>query len=193
MTGLNPRQNRRIHMKSLRILLPLTLFALSTIAFAQSDSPKSFDTMKTLAGTWTGPVKLDPPNTEMGSTGKPVRVSLRVTSRGNAIVHEMQEDATVEDATKYDHPVTMFYEDNGRLILTHYCDAGNRPRMEGKLSPDGKTVDFTFLDVSGSTQFGHMQHATFTVIDANHHTEDWTYLMPGDKLMHAHFDLTRAR
>ena len=32
----------------------------------------------------------------------------------------------------------------------------------------------------------------FTVIDATHHTEDWTYLLPGDKPMKAHFDLTRA-
>jgi len=26
-----------------------------------------------------------------------------------------------------------------------------------------------------------MHHAVFTVIDANHHTEDWTYMTPGDK------------
>jgi hypothetical protein len=77
------------------------------------------------------------------------------------------------------------------LILTHYCDAGNRPRMAGKMSPDGKTVEFDFLDVAGSTQYGHMHHAVFTVIDANHHTEDWTYMEPGDKPVHAHLDLQR--
>jgi hypothetical protein len=38
-----------------------------------------------------------------------------------------------------------------------------------------------------------MNHAVFTVIDANHHLEDWTYIMPGDKPIHAHFDLQRAR
>jgi len=36
-----------------------------------------------------------------------------------------------------------------------------------------------------------MHHAVFTVIDANHHTEDWIYMMPGDKPIHAHFDLHR--
>jgi hypothetical protein len=30
------------------------------------------------------------------------------------------------------------------------------------------------------------------VIDANHHTEDWTYMLPGDKPVHAHFDLQRV-
>jgi hypothetical protein len=36
-----------------------------------------------------------------------------------------------------------------------------------------------------------MDHAVFTVIDANHHTEEWTYMMPGDKPMHAYMDLRR--
>ena len=113
--------------------------------------------------------------------GKPLRITLRVTSRGNAIMHEMKEAETPDDPTKYDNPITVFYLDSDRLILMHYCDAGNRPRMAAKTSPDGKTVEFDVLDVSGSTEYGHMDHAVFTVIDANHHTEDWTYMMPGEK------------
>jgi len=179
-------------MKSLRFVLPAILLSLSTVAFAQSDAQKSFTEMKTLAGTWQGPVKLDPPHPEMNN-GKPVQVSMRVTSRGNALVHEMTEAGALDDPTKYDHPVTMFYLDSERLILTHYCDAGNRPRMAARTSTDGKTVEFDFLDVAGSTQYGHMQHAVFTVVDENHHTEDWTFMMPGDKPMHAHMDLQRIK
>ena len=124
--------------------------------------------------------------------GKPVHVSLRVTSRGNALVHEMQESGTPLDPKKYDHPVTMMYMDNGQLTLVHYCDAGNRPRMTAKASPDGKTVEFEFRDLSGGNEYGHMYHAVFTIIDANHHREDWTYMTPGDKPMHAHMDLQRT-
>ena len=178
-------------MKSVRSTLWLVVLALSTMAFAQSDGQKSFDKMKTLAGGWEGPVTMTPPMPEM-STDKPVHVSLRVTSRGNALVHEMQEAGTGDDPTRYDHPVTTFYLDGGQLMLTHYCDAGNRPRMTAKVLPDGK-VDFDFVDVSGNLQHGHMQHATFTVVDANHHTEDWIYLLPGDKPVHAHMDLTRTK
>jgi hypothetical protein len=156
-----------------------------------SDAQKSFDTMKSLAGTWQGPVKVDPPMGEMGGTK--MRVSLRVTSRGNAIVHEMKQADTPDDPAKYDDPITLFYLDNDRLVLTHYCDAGNRPRMAGRISSDGKTVEFDFLDVAGSTQFGHMQHAVFTITDSDHHSEDWTYLMPGDKPVHAHADLARVK
>jgi len=186
-------------MKSLRVLLPVVLMLLTTTAFAadaaaptQSDAQKSFDKLKTLAGDWEGPVTLVPPQPEM-SDGKPLHISMRVTSRGNALVHEMQEAGTPFDATKYDHPVTMLYLDGDHLNLVHYCDAGNRPHMVARTSPDGKTVEFDFADLSGANQYGHMHHAVFTVIDANHHTEDWTYMMPGDKPMHAHFDLQRTK
>jgi len=33
----------------------------------------------------------------------------------------------------------------------------------------------------------------FTLVDADHHIEDWTYMMPGDKPVHAHFDLHRSK
>ncbi len=181
-------------MKSVRfqpvLLLAAVMTLLSTMAFAQTDAQKSFDDLKTLAGDWEGPVTVTPPQPDM-STGKPVHVSMRITSRGNAIVHEMQEAGTPLDASKYDHPVTMLYLNDGQLNLVHYCDAGNRPHMIARNS-DGKTVEFDFSDLSGSNQYGHMYHAVFTVIDPNHHTEDWIYMMPGDKPVHAHFDLHRT-
>ena len=190
-------------MKSICLMLFVALMSLTTVAFAQHDThkaadqvappeaQKSFDTMKSLAGNWEGAVTVDPPQPEM-SDGKPLHVSMRVTSRGNALVHEMQEAGTPNDPTKYDHPVTMFYVDSGRLTLVHYCDAGNRPRMLARPSADGKSVEFDFSDISGSTNYGHMHHAVFTFIDSNHHIEDWTYMMPGDKPIHAHFDLKRT-
>jgi hypothetical protein len=185
-------------MKSPRFLLSVALLSLSTAAFAQSaatsvppsDAQKSFDQLKTLAGTWTGPVTVNPPVPEWSKD--PIWLSMRVTSRGNALVHEMKKPGTPDDATK-DDPITLLYMDNDRLTLTHYCDAGNRPRMVAKASPDGKTVEFEFVDVAGSTQYGNMHHAIFTMIDANHHTEDWTFMLPGDKHIQAHMDLQRAK
>jgi hypothetical protein len=184
-------------MKSTRVLLSVALLSLSTVAFTQtaatpalSEAQKSFDQLKNLAGTWTGPVTANPPQPDFGD--KPLWLSMRVTSRGNAIVHEMKQPGTPDDPSK-DDPITLLYLDNDRLTLTHYCDAGNRPRMVAKASPDGKTVEFDFVDVAGSTQYGHMHHAVFTVIDANHHTEDWTFMLPGDKHIQAHMDLQRAK
>jgi len=195
-------------MKSHRLILFAVLMSLGAVAFAQSDvqrplvqpdaqkpSPapvpteaqKSFATMKSLAGEWEGPITV--PEVPEMSGGKPLHVSMRVTSRGNALVHELQEAGTPLDATKYDHPVTMLYVEGDQLTLIHYCDAGNRPRMTGKQSPDARTVEFEFKDISGSAEH-HMHHAVFTIIDANHHTEDWTFMV-NDKPIHAHFDLQR--
>ena len=172
-------------MKFLRVLVPLFLLSLCAMAVAQSDAQKSFDKIKTLEGSWEGRVTTTPPHPDID--GKAIQVSLRVTSMGNAVVHEMT------GMGRPDHPVTMVYLDGDRLMLTHYCDAGNRPRMAGKTLADGKTVDFDFLDVSGSLQYGHMQHAVFTEVDANHHTEEWTYMEPGDRPVRAHMELQRAK
>ena len=172
-------------MTSLRMLAVVVLMSLSAATLAQSDSQKSFDKLKTLAGSWEGRVTTVPTRADI--EGKPVQATLRVTSMGNAILHEMT------GAGRPDDPITMLYLDQDRLLLTHYCDAGNRPRMTGKMSPDGKTVEFDFLDVAGSTQYGHMHHAIFIVIDANHHNEDWTYMEPGDKPVHAHMELQRTK
>jgi len=146
------------------------------VASAQSDAQKAFEIMKTLAGSWEG-----------SFMGMSTQITIRVTSSGNAILHEMTGPG------RPDNPITMFYVDGDRLLLTHYCDAGNRPRMVGKVSPDGKTVEFDFLDVSGSTQRGMMNHAVFTMIDANHHSEGWTYMLPGNKPMAGQAVLTRTK
>jgi hypothetical protein len=191
-------------MKRVRLVVFSFLLSLCNVAFAQnemqpmsaaqtvpSEAQKSFTEIKTLAGTWQGQVTMTPPMQGISDTN--MEVSLRVTSRGNALVHEMREAGKPVDPAKNDNPVTMFYLDGDKLLLTHYCDAGNRPRMVATTSPDGKTVEFNFLDVTGSTKYGHMQHALFTVVDANHHIEDWTFLMPGDKPVHARMELQRAQ
>jgi hypothetical protein len=166
-------------MKFLRVLLPVVaLMLVSTVTFAQSDAQKSFDQLKVLAGTWEGTLE-----------GQSVQVSLRVTSMGNALLHEMKVTGRPDD------PITMFHLDGDRLVLTHYCDAGNQPHMVATISPDGKTITFDFLQATNlrSSQMGHMQRAVFTFIDADHHTEKWDFAMADGKQMGGLLDLKRAK
>ncbi len=164
----------RIALSVLFVLLAATAFAADTPS-PQSDAQKSFDKLKTLAGSWEGTFE-----------GGTIHVSLRVTSMGNAILHEMKGGGP-------ENPITMLYLDGDRLLLTHYCDAGNRPRMVGTISPDGKTITFNFLDVTGSTEAGRMQSAVFNLIDADHHTETWSFAMPDGKPMGGVLDLKRTK
>ncbi len=182
-------------MKPIRFAFVLTVMLFAAAAFAQHDHPaaaaapsegrKSFDALKTLAGSWEGTLTVVPPIKELAD--KRVNVVIRVTSRGNALMHEMTLTGIPDD------PITMLYLDSDRLMLTHYCDAGNRPRMAGKISPDGKTVAFEVLDVSGSTKPGHMADAAFTIVDANHHLEEWKFNFPGGKQMAGRLDLQRTK
>ena len=156
----------------------------STDPAASSDAQAAFDKIKSLAGTWVGSLTTSPQ--EPSVEGKFAQFSLREASLGNSLVHEMSVSGLP------DHPVTLFYLEEDRLTLTHYCDAGNRPRMVGKVSPDGTKVEFEFLDLSGGDQHGHMHRAVFTFIDEDRHVEEWTYMMPGDKPVRARFDLQRT-
>jgi hypothetical protein len=151
---------------------------------APSEAEKAFDKLKTLAGSWEGRPNVVPPVPDVD--GKPAQVAFRVASRGHTLMHDLKIEGLP------DNPLTMLVVDADRLLLTHYCDADNRPRMLGKMSPDGKTVEFDFLDISGHAERGHMHHAVFTFVDENHHREDWTFMMPGDQPMRVHFDLQRT-
>src|SRR3974377_1263995 len=119
-------------------LIPIALVTLSLCSVAlaqkeaQTEAQKSFDKLKTLAGSWEGKVKTVPPDPSV--EGKTAQITLRVTSMGTAFMHEAKMDGRADD------PITMMYLDGDRLMLTHYCDAGNRPRMVGKLSSDGKAI-----------------------------------------------------
>jgi hypothetical protein len=172
-------------MKSRRLVLGIALMSLSAVAFAQSDAQKAFEHLKTLGGSWEGRLTTVPETPEV--QGKLAQVELRVTSMGNALLHELKMEGRPDD------PITMFYLDGQDLLLTHYCDAGNRPRMAGQASPDGKTLEFDFLDVAGSTQYGHMRRAVFTIIGVDHHVEEWTWMGADAKTVQARFDLRRTK
>jgi hypothetical protein len=182
-------------MKSCRPMLSLSLLiaaailaAFSNLALAQtqaqtqipSDAQKTFDLMKTLAGNWVGSVTSDNP---AWSTDQPMPLTIRVVSRGNALVHELSTPGP---------EVTMIYVENDRLTLRHYCDFANRPQMVAQASPNGKNIEFNLVDFTGSDAIGHVSHAVFTFIDPNHHVEDWIFLPAGGKPVHAHIDFKRV-
>lgn len=132
----------------------------------QSDAQKAFENMKILAGSWQGTIM-----------GISINVTIRLASSRTAILHE----ATTGGGRPPDHEITIFYVEGDRLLATHYCDAGNRARFEGKMSPDGKTSEFSFLDVAGSTRGGLLKRMAFTMIDANKHVIDITFVKPDGK------------
>ena len=160
-------------MKKFATILIAAIALTSTFALAQSNAQKAFATLKDMPGTWQGT-----------SPEGPVKVTFKVTGGGSAIISEIlgKEDM-----------ISMFHMDGDRLLLTHYCSAGNQPRMAASVSPDGKTFTFTYVDATNlsAPDAGHMQQMILTVVDQNHHTEEWIFADHG----HEHrvtFDLHRT-
>jgi hypothetical protein len=179
-------------MKSLRLVLLASGLTLCRIALTQAPAsrpaapPKpaaqaSFDLLKSLAGTWSGSVATDPPNPDLDG---PIQVTMRVASGGSLIVHEIAPGGMPEP--------TMIFVDGERLTLAHYCEAGNRPRLVARPSPDGKSVDFGFADISGNREPAYLSRFLFSILGPDRHTEDWTFQLSGKQSLHAHFDLKRT-
>ena len=163
-------------MRTVRIALSILVALVTTAALAETDASAAFDQLKSLQGSWAGKT----------SDGQPVRISNRVVSSGSALMSEI---------TGHENMITMFHMDGNRLIMTHYCASGNQPRMVGRASPDGKTITFNFLDATNllSTQHGHMEQVVFTLVDADHHTEQWQFATQDGKKMREVFDLQRQK
>jgi hypothetical protein len=162
-------------MKLLRIAVCTLLVFTTALAIADSDAKKSFDAMKTLQGSWTGKT----------GAGMPVSVSFRMTAGDTTLMSEIHMGEEM---------MSMIHLDGDRLLLTHYCGAGNQPRMQASISPDQKTIMFDFVDATNldSPKAGHMRRAVFTILSPDHHTEEWVFAQDG-KDHTSVFDLNRTK
>jgi len=162
-------------MNKVRIVVPLALALFATAAFA-SDAQASFEKLKALQGNWVGK-----------AMNQDISVSFRLTSGDSAILSEIHSPENM---------ISMIHLDGDRLMLTHYCGAGNQPRMVATVSPDGKTFTFNFVDGTNilSSQPGHMGRMVLTLMDADHHTEEWEFIAKDGAMQHHElFDLHRSK
>jgi hypothetical protein len=163
--------------KQTRISVILAALALAaTTAWAQTDAQKAFTAIKNMPGTWEQKM----PN------GGTLQVTIKVISDGSAVTSEIT-------GMGKENMISVFNMDGpNRLLLTHYCSAGNQPRMQVSASPDGKILTFNFLDATNlaTPETGHMQSMVLTLLDDNHHTEEWTFNDHGKELKEI-FDLRR--
>jgi hypothetical protein len=162
-------------MKPTRIAITLLFVLIAFSAFAGSAAQKSFERLKSLDGTWEGKTP----------DGQTAQVIYRVTANGSALMSEIKG---------HEDMISMFNLDGDRVLLTHYCAAGNQPRMVASASPDGKTITFDFLDATNlaTPDAGHMTRMVLSMPDANHHTEEWIYTDHGKQETEV-FDLWRKK
>jgi hypothetical protein len=159
--------------------------ALASIA-ANAAGPKSetisaadaFSRLKTLAGDWDA-------TTQMGHA----HLNIALIAGGTSIVER-------ETGEKMPEMMTVYYVDGDRLMLTHYCMAGNQPRMQARsFNAESGEIDFQFLDATNLTSpgAGHMHNAKFRIADRDHLTTEWEFYENGQKKMSESAQYTRVR
>jgi hypothetical protein len=120
---------------------------------AKTGSPE-FERMKSLVGSWTG-------KCDMGQGPIDMTIHYRLLA-GGSVLEERVFAGTPNEM------VTMYYDKDGKLAMTHYCVFGNRPSMKVK-SADTKTIKFDFDATCGinPAKESHMHALSITFDDAD--------------------------
>jgi hypothetical protein len=164
-------------MRKAIYLLALTAIAMGGFAAragSQAKPASGFDRLKTLVGTWEA----------ASPQGGTLTNTIRLVSNGTALEETFQ-------STEADQMVTLYTADGNRLAMTHYCAAGNQPRMETlAVTGDQKEFDFSLTGITNLTNpnSGHMRHLVIQIADQDHFTEQWTWRENGkDRITTIHF------
>jgi hypothetical protein len=130
------RRNMKINLTS--VLTMVSLVSALVLNASEIPQPKpgsaEFERLKTLVGTWKG-------TADMGQGPIEMTVQYRLLAGGTVLEERVFQGTPME-------MVTMFYDKDGKLALTHYCVMGNRPGMVLK-SSDTKTLAFEFDKTCG--------------------------------------------
>lgn len=155
--------------KSLLVLSAVLLAEAAQNATAQqasqpAEGASAFARLKTLAGEW-----------QAGTKEGKAHISYQLVAGGTALLER-------ESMEGMPPMLTVYYLDGDRLLLTHYCMAGNQPRMqEQRFDANTGEIEFAFLDATNlaSPGAGHMHNAKIHLIDQNHLVSEWQFYQDG--------------
>lgn len=139
---------------------------------------QAFERLKSLAGRWEGTT----------SSGERNSVAYELASGGSVLLERL-----VEAEEGHETMLTAFHLDGNRLMLTHYCTAGNQPRMAARRI-DGDGIRFEFVDATNlpDPASGHMHGVVYRIQDADHFTSEWTWHENGKPVQPNVMRFTRA-
>ena len=162
-------------MKTKMTSVWMTLLLASSLWLTAGEPGKSkqsspeLERMKTLVGTWQG-------KTDMGQGPMDMTVQYRLLA-GGSVVEERVFAGTPNEM------VTMYYDKDGKLAMTHYCMFGNRPGMLLKSSNE-KTLKFDFDQTCGinAATESHMHALTITFDDVDTITSSCKGIIDGKEM-----------
>ena len=164
------------------LLLALCLACVSARGGEKASSTPAqdaFNKLKELAGEWHG-------RAGDREKGMEATVIYKTTAAGNTVMETLFPGTTHE-------MVTMYYLEDGKLVLTHYCAAGNQPRMALTKKATPEMLDFNFIGGANisSRRDGHMHAARLRFIGKDALESEWDYFQDGKKTDTKKFYLKR--
>ena len=147
-----------------------TLLALMLTGGAVAADEKSvMEKLAALEGDW---IYLD----ENGEETDMIGSTFRLTAAGSALV-EVMAPGSPEGVEM----VNMYHADGDRVLMTHYCAAGNQPRMEVKATDDENRLELQFESVTNlaSPDANHMHNAEYVFHGDDRLTTRWWNMQDG--------------
>jgi hypothetical protein len=128
-----------------------------------NDAAAAFDRLKLLVGEWKG---------DAGSGGS--SLSYELVANGTALIER-------ESGGGRPTMMTMYHRDGDRLLLTHYCMAGNQPRMQARYDRAMGEIAFDFVDATNlaNPEATHMHNVTIRFVDDNQIETVWQLYQKG--------------
>jgi len=159
-------------------ILALMTTTVGADGSASVDAANAFTRLRTLAGEWDATL----------ADGETAHLSVELVAAGSALL---------ERETGGNRPVmtTMYHRDGDRVLLTHYCMAGNQPRMQARTFDAAKNeLTFDFVDATNmpNAAAGHMHSLVIRFIDADHVETTWQFFENNKPTMTEKARYTRA-
>lgn len=173
-------------MKKRRLLAIFSLFLAATVsagvagsapANAGVDSGTAFSRLKVLVGDW-----------DVESNQGKSHSRFELIAGGSVLLEHFTEPGGQEMLTAY-------HVDGSRLVLTHYCIAGNQPQMVAEKF-DGVSGELDFAFAGGSNiapGAGHMHDAVFHLASNDHFDAKWDFVEAGKVKFSEEIHYTRTK
>ena len=157
-------------MKIRNAITGATVLALMLAGGAAAANEKSvMEKLAALEGDW---MFLD----ENGEETDMIGSTFRLTAAGSALVEVM-----APGSPEGFEMVNMYHADGDRVLMTHYCAAGNQPRMEVKATDDENRLELQFESVTNlaSPDSNHMHSAEYIFHGDDRLTTRWWNMQDG--------------
>jgi len=113
---------------------------------AVNSSETAFQTFKSLQGKWA---------IQSGGKTQPIEMTYEVGSKGSIVTEQFGKELSV------------IYRDGQSLLMTHFCNAGNAPRLRLRDSSQPRVMEFEAFDVTNlkSADAAHVERIIYKIVD----------------------------